>query len=307
MSREPLFSVVVPAYNAGATIHSAVGSALAQTQSDLEVVVVDDGSTDDTAEIVGQLSDPRVRLISQPNGGLAGARNAGIAAAHGTYVALLDSDDLLLPRYLELSQQALETSAEAGFAYTDAYVFDQTSGRVRRRSAMQRNRPPVPPPVGRDDFLMALLRRNFIYVAATIPRRVLDDVGGFDESRSSAEDYELWLRILIKGYRAAWIPGRQALYRKHSGQMSRKLVTMTRNVLDVYEGLRMADLPSDAHRELLAERRRQTKRELTLLTRTAWMVPQRLVTVAKRAGLSESWYDTPPPEIAAAFPNLTAV
>jgi glycosyltransferase involved in cell wall biosynthesis len=303
----PVHSIIVPAFNAASTIASAVGSALAQTVTGLEVVVVDDGSTDSTADVVRGIADERVRLISQPNRGLPAARNAGIAVARGRYVSLLDSDDLLLPRYLELSHEALESSPGAGFAYTDAYVFDPVTGRVRQRTAMERANPPKPPPSDRDEFLLELLRRNFIYVAATISKDALDSVGGFDETRTSAEDYELWLRILIAGYRAAWTDSPQALYRKHAGQMSRKLVTMSRSLLDVYEAIRPEDLPSDAHRQLLAERRHRVARETRLLSVVAWAVPQGLVGVAKRAGVGEAWYDEPPAEVAAAFPDLRAV
>jgi GT2 family glycosyltransferase len=303
----PVFSIVVPAYNAAATIGSAVGSALAQTRSELEVIVVDDGSTDATADRVAQIGDPRVRLISQPNRGLPAARNAGIASARGRFVSLLDSDDLLLPRYLECCQQALERAPGTGFAYTDAYVFDPVAGRVRRRTAMARANPPVPPPSRPPDFLIDLLQRNFVYVAVTIRADVLAEVGGFDERRTSAEDYELWLRILIAGYGAAHVPEPQAMYRKHSGQMSRNLVTMSRNLLAVYDGIDPARLPSTAHVELLTERRRQLVRETKVLARFAWMVPQRLVTLVKRAGIGESWYDQPPAAVTAAFPDLRAV
>lgn len=303
----PTFSIVVPAFNAARTIASAVASALSQTSPELEVVVVDDGSTDSTAEITERIEDPRVRVVRQANRGLPAARNAGIAAARGRYITLLDSDDLLLPRYLELAERALAQTVDPGFAYTDAYVFDDKSGRVRRRTAMQRSNPPTPPPLDRDGFLLELLRRNFIYVAATVPKDVLEAVGGFDETRTSAEDYELWLRVLLKGYRPAWVPGQQALYRKHGGQMSRQLATMTRNVLEVYEGLDMHQMPTPAHRELLAERRRATRRELRMVERLGWLVPQQLVTAAKRAGLGESWYEAAPPEVAAAFPSLIGV
>jgi GT2 family glycosyltransferase len=303
----PQFSVVVPAYNTEATVAAAVRSVIGQTQPDLEVIVIDDGSTDATAASVESIADPRLRVLRQPNRGLASARNAGMAAARGRYITLLDSDDLYLPRYLELTQAALESSPDVGIAYTDAYVFDASSGKVRRRSAMARSAPPVPPPPDRDGFLIELLRRNFVYVAAAIPRHVIDAVGGFDESRTSAEDYELWLRILIAGYRAVRIEGQQALYRKHPGQMSRDLVTMTSNLLAVYEGLRMEDMPSDAHRDLLAQRRHSVARELRILTRVAWLIPQRLITALKRAGIGESWYDPPPAEVLAAFPDLAAL
>jgi GT2 family glycosyltransferase len=304
----PRFSVVMAAFNAAGTVRSAIGSVLAQTNPDLELIVVDDGSTDGTAEAVAGVDDPRVRYVAQANRGPAAARNTGIAQARGEYVAFLDSDDLFLPSYLERSEAALRAVPGAGFAYTDAYVFDDLTGKVRRRSAMARNRPPDPPPADPRAFLLELLGRNFIYVAVTLPREVLDRLGGFDESLKGPEDYELWLRILIHGYRAAWIPGRAALYRKHGSQLSRNLVTMTRNLVAVYDGINPEDLPSAAHRALLERRRHETRRQLRFYSRFSRLVPLLGVLGSlKRAGISEAWYGEPPAEIAAAFPDLTAV
>ena len=307
MTDAPRFSIVMAAFNAAATVRSAIGSVLAQTNPDLELIVVDDGSTDGTAEALASVPDPRVRAISQPNRGPAAARNAGIAEARGGYVAFLDSDDLLMPTYLERSERALRESGGAGFAYTDAYVFDAATGKVRRRSAMARNRPPEPPPTDPAAFLLELLQRNFIYVATTVPRKVLEHVGGFDESLKGPEDYELWLRILVRGYGAAWMPGRQALYRKHGSQLSRNVVTMTRSLLAVYDGLSMEDMPSVEHRRLLERRRRETRRQLVVLSRFGRLVPVGLVGRLKAAGVGESWYDAGPPEVTAAFPDLSAV
>ncbi len=306
MTRSPVFSVVVAAFNAAATIESAVASALAQTQANLEVVVIDDGSTDTTAEIVTRIDDQRVRLVSQPNRGLPAARNAGVEASNGEYIALLDSDDLYLPKYLEFHQQALESSPRVGFAYGDGYVFDGASGKVRVRTAMARSNPPVPPPVDRDQFLLELLKRNFVFGLTTMPRKVLDAVGGFDESRSSAEDYELWLRILVRGYGAAWVPGLHVLYRKHAGQMTKSLARMSDQRSAVYESLDIDEMPTPAHRALLLQRRREARRGARLLGRVAPLVPQGLVIAAKRAGVGEAWYDPPPPEIIDAFGDLTS-
>ncbi|HME03257.1 MAG TPA: glycosyltransferase, partial [Solirubrobacteraceae bacterium] len=213
MSDAPRFSVVMAAYNAAATIAGAIASVLAQTESDLELIVVDDGSTDATRQVVEQSADMRVKLLSQPNRGPGGARNSGIAVAAGTLVAFLDSDDLWLPRYLELAAGALAKTTNPGLAYTDAYALDATSGKVRRRSAMGRMCPPDPPPSDPDAFLLELLKRNFVFNSTTVPRTVLETVGGYDAAKRSAEDYELWLRIIVGGYRAAWVPGRQAIYR----------------------------------------------------------------------------------------------
>jgi glycosyltransferase involved in cell wall biosynthesis len=298
-----MFSVVIPAFNSARTIASAVRSALGQTERRLEVVVVDDGCTDGTVDVVTGLTDPRVRLISQPNRGLPAARNAGTAAARGTYVAFLDSDDLLLPAFLKLARQALERTPSPGFAYTDAYVFDDGTGRVRRRSAMARTNPPTPPPDDPGEFLAALMRSNFVYVSTVVPRAVLDHVGGFNETRTSCEDYELWLRILLAGYRAAWVRGQQAMYRKHPGQMSHDLTVMTRNLLDVYETIPADVVPTPSHRRLLRERRRSASRQLRYFVPVARLAPMRAITKLKRMGVSESWYETPPAEVAG--PSLT--
>jgi glycosyltransferase involved in cell wall biosynthesis len=304
----PRFSVVIAAFNAAGTVASAVGSVLAQTQPDLEVIVVDDGSSDRTSDVVAGIGDPRVRLLTQANRGTAAARNAGIASARGTYVAFLDSDDLYLPGYLELSERELESVPDVGFAYTDAYVFDDISGRVRRRSAMARNRPPVPAPADRDQFLLALLERNFVFVAAVVPRDVLGAVGGFDESLRAIEDYDLWLRILLRGYRAAWVEGQHVLYRRHPGQLSRNLVRMADTLRAVYDHLPMEEMPTDAHRALLARRRAEVRRELKRLSRFGRLVPLGAVAALKRAGIGEAWYDAgAPANVVAAFPDLTAV
>jgi GT2 family glycosyltransferase len=301
------FSVVIPAYNAARTVSSAITSVFRQTVANLEVIVVDDGSSDDTGGVAAAIQDPRLRVVSQSNRGLPAARNAGIAEARGQYVTFLDSDDLLLPRYLELSREALERTVNPGFAYTDAYVFDAVSGKLRERSAMARSNPPTPAPDDPGEFLAMLMRSNFVYVSTTVPRRVLDDAGGFDERLTSSEDYDLWLRILVAGYRAAWVPGRHALYRKHPGQMSKNLVTMARNLATVYDGVPDAALPTEAHRRLLARRRRSARLQARYVAPVIRRVPLELIATIKRAGAGESWHETTPHEVAEAYPDLTEV
>ena len=299
------FSVIVPAFNAATTVGSAIASVLSQTRTDFEVIVVDDGSTDATRETVERISDPRVNLASQPNRGPSAARNAGIKLARGELISFLDSDDLWLPSYLGRAAHALEATANVGFAYTDAYAFDSHSGKVRRRTAMGRMRPPIPPPEDRDAFLLELLERNFIYNSTTVPKSVLEAVGGYDEAKTTAEDYDLWLRIITHGYRAAWIPGEHALYRLHAAQESRNLAKMGRGLFGVYQDLSKEEMPSTAHRELLARRLRETEQNMRISSRiAAAIIPQRLIKAVKRAGIGEAWYDTPPADVAAAFSNF---
>jgi glycosyltransferase involved in cell wall biosynthesis len=306
----PRFSVVIPAFNASETIVAAIGSVLAQTARDLEAVVVDDGSTDQTADLVQRLKDPRLRLVRRENGGPAKARNAGIAASRGQYVTFLDSDDLLLPDYLELAGAALAERVRPGFAYTDAYVFYADKRLIARGTAMERQRPPVPPPTDSDAFLLELLRRNFVYTAATVPRTVLDHVGGFDERLIRSEDYQLWLRVVSTGYTPVRIPGLHGVYRLHDGQRSAARETMARGLLAIYESLDMDAMPTQAHRDLLNRRRNDAQQELRLLCgerRVAWMLRQSrhwLGRVRERMGLGQKWWNPPPADVAAAFPDL---
>lgn len=309
----PACSVVIPAYNAAATVAAAVRSALAQTLSGVEVIVIDDGSTDATAQVVGGIGDPRVRVVSQANGGQPVARNAGIGESRSEYVAFLDSDDLWLPSYLELAVHALSESRDAGFAYTDAYAFEPVRGRVYRDSAMHSSRPPIPPPRDAADFLLELLERNFVFVSTVVRRSVLDEVGGFDESRRGAEDYDLWLRIAAAGHGAARVPGRQALYRLHRGQVSSHLTPMYADVAAVYAGLDLEQMPTPEHRALLEERRAWADREVAMLAGREPLrnFRRRLGHTFGRLRLRFGWgavfYDAPPPEVAAAFGDLTAV
>ncbi len=303
-------SVVIPAFNAARTIRAAVGSTLRQSVPVLEVIVVDDGSTDATAQVVAGIDDPRVRLVSRANGGPSAARNAGIAAARGEWVAFLDADDLWLPRYVETATAALGRATNPGFAYTDAYVFDAGRGQVKQGSAMDALDPPPP---DRASFLAALLRRNFVFTSATVPAAVLAAVGGYDESLPLSEEYDLWLRILVAGFDPVWIGGRLAIYRMHPGQTSHQILAMKRTAARVYQRLPEQDMPSAEARRALLERRAAAEREVAVvagqaggasLARRARNV---LGAVRKRAGLTWSWYDEPPAEITEAFGDLRTV
>ena len=140
----PALSVVIPAYNVARFITAAVELALAQTMGDLEVIVVDDGSTDETATLVRCISDPRVVLVNKPNGGLSSARNAGIRVARGRYLGFLDGDDIWFPEKAEKQIAALE--AEPGITMTYSH-----SGVPRRGRHADRRGPRVPraPPLDR--------------------------------------------------------------------------------------------------------------------------------------------------------------
>jgi len=295
----PAASVVIPAFNAARTIAASVGSALAQSMRDVEVIVVDDGSTDGTADAVDRIADSRVRLVSQANRGLPAARNAGIGASRGTYIAFLDSDDLLLPDFLKCGLEALTARVNPGFAYTDAYVLDEANARLRQSSAMAPFDPPVPPPEGNQEFLAALIRINFVYVSTIVPRNVLDAVGQFNEARTSCEDYDLWLRIMAAGYEPAWFSGRHAVYRLHPGQMTRNVTQMARNLAAVYDELPLEAMPTVRHRELLLKRRRRARMEARVVAPIRRVVPERAMLLLRSR--KNRWYGALPAEVAEAF------
>jgi glycosyltransferase involved in cell wall biosynthesis len=226
---EPTFTVAMPAYNAEATIAQAIRSVLAQTRDDFELIVVDDGSSDATPEIARSFDDPRIRAVRQENQGLGAARNRAVADARGRYVSMLDSDDLWLPAYLETMGNTLDADVRAGLAYTDAWVLDDETGRIRKTTAMHYQDPPLPPPLDPLEFLRLLVvRGNFVFTSTTVRRSALRVLAGFNMLRTRAEDYELWLRVVANGYRAIRASGILAVYRKRSGSLSTDELAMVR-------------------------------------------------------------------------------
>jgi glycosyltransferase involved in cell wall biosynthesis len=197
----PSVSVVVPAYNAARYLDISIPSVLAQTWTDFELIVVDDGSTDATAEKVGGFQDPRVRLVSQVNRGLAGARNAGIRAARGEFIAFLDADDLWHPEKLARHVEHLRRRPLVGVSYSASAFIDELGHDlhlmqapklrgVRPRDVFLRN------PVGNGSA--PVIRRQTLHdIAFVSPREVTGEWWYFDERFRQSEDIECWLRIAL--------------------------------------------------------------------------------------------------------------
>ncbi len=205
-------SAIIPVYNQERYLASAVDSVLGQSFRDFEVIVVDDGSTDRTPDVIASYGD-RIRAFRKPNGGVATALNLGIRQARGESVAWLSSDDLWEPRKLERQVEALRGNPKAGLVYTDVWVID-ADGRVLRRT---------PPPSNEtgQQFLRALLRRCFVNGTSVLVRReVFDAVGLFDEKLQIATDYDMWLRIAQAGFEFVHLPEPLARYRVHPEQDS---------------------------------------------------------------------------------------
>lgn len=191
----PKVSVVIPAHNAGHTIGMALSSMFAQTIADWEVIVVDDGSTDRTVDIIRSMGDARVRLLRQTQSGAAAARNQGLEVARGHYIGFLDSDDFLFPRYLETSLEALQASPPKTVVTNNAY-FLTTEG---INSRLIRHSHALPQTLGRQQD--ALLRNNFVSIMSVFPRTLVEDVGGFDSTLERAEDWDFWIRASLAGWK----------------------------------------------------------------------------------------------------------
>jgi glycosyltransferase involved in cell wall biosynthesis len=218
----PLVSVVIPCFNHGRFLREAVASVLAQRHASYEIVVVDDGSTDDTAQVAAAF--PQVRYVRQENQGLAAARNTGVRASHGPYLVFLDADDRLLPAALDAGVRLLEASPECAFV-SGHFHYVEHDGALRAAYAQET----IPA-----DTYLAFLRGNYVGMHATVMyrRSALEAAGGFDVSLPACEDYDLYLR-LARRHPALRHDTVVAEYRQHDRNMSRDLELMLKTVLRV--------------------------------------------------------------------------
>lgn len=234
----PQFSVIMPAYRAADVIPVALRSVQGQTLDDLEVVVVDDGSGDETPAVVRDLAgkDPRIKLIEQENAGTAAARNTAIAASSGRILALLDNDDAWLPNHLEGVAAAFAEVPGAGLAFADAWTYNQETSRVFRRSAMTDRAPTgdYGRPAG---LLRALGTTNFVIASGSaFLREAYDAAGPFDPAISGSDDWDMWLRIAAAGYggvKAGSEP--QIVLRDSASSQSKDLAMILRTSVDVLD------------------------------------------------------------------------
>ena len=182
----PAVSVLMSVHNGAPHVGEAVASVLTQTDGDLELIVVDDGSTDTTAELLDAVADPRLRLHRQARTGLTRALNRALALARGALVARLDADDLALPERLARQRAFLAAHPEVGLLGTAAREEDPDGEPVRV----------VRPPTDDAALRRALIRANpFVHSSVMVRRELLARAGGYDETLAVAQDYELWMRL----------------------------------------------------------------------------------------------------------------
>ncbi len=223
-------SVIIPAYNRANLVRGTIDSILSSGQDELEIVVVDDGSTDQTPDVVRPLGPP-VRYLRQDNQGLAAARNNGFKASCGKYVAFLDSDDFWLPNAVPVLVRQLDEHPDVPFLFGDASMGSPETGFVsfvdRFGGDAFRNLPSreVAPGVRRFDrepFFRQLARRNVVFLGSLVMRReVMEDVGPFDPYPYGAEDWHFFLRLALR-HEYCYCEGLTvSAYLQHSANMTR--------------------------------------------------------------------------------------
>lgn len=221
----PKVSVIIPAYNSMPCLVETIDCVLQQTFTDFEVIVIDDGSSDNTATWVKQVSDRRVKLISQANQGASGARNTGIAHASGEYLAFLDADDLWQPTKLEKQVRCLEQNPAVGLVYTWVAIVDRQGKLTGRVFASE----------AQGNVWYAIAERNIIWCGSSpMVRRQCLDVGLFDCDLPTLEDWEMWIRIAAK-YPFAVLKEPLTYYRQLSNSLSKNWQLMEQSFYLVIE------------------------------------------------------------------------
>jgi hypothetical protein len=222
----PKVTIVVPAYNATATLPATMDSLLAQSFHDFEIVLVDDGATDGTAELCAGYAraEPRVRVVAQSNRGLAGARNTGIAAARGRYIGFCDADDLWCEGKLAAHVAHLDSAPHVGISFSGSAMIDGAGRRTGHRMTPRltgidaahifcRN------PIGNGSALVA--RAEALRVIAHMPAGEVERPWVFDETFRQSEDIECWLRLVLStDWTIEGVPGDLTLYRIHGAGLS---------------------------------------------------------------------------------------
>lgn len=213
----PLVSVIIPCYNLARFLPGAIDSVLAQTRSPVEVIVIDDGSTDNTGEVASRYQS--VRYFRQANEGVSRARNFGFLASKGAYVMFLDADDKLTPVAVEAHLDCFDAHTEAGFVVGD---IDQISENGSYKCSPRW-------PVLTSNFYEELLKANHVAntIAVMFRRSVVEQLGGFDTGGNGAEDYEILLRA-ARSFSSAHHRTVVALYRRYPTSRSQEGVRLLR-------------------------------------------------------------------------------
>lgn len=182
---KPLISVILPVYNASRFLAEAIESILSQTFTDFELIIINDGSTDDSQTIIDQFTDKRIRVFQKPNTGLIHTLNLGVSYSRANWIARMDADDISSP--IRFEEQIKYIKDEVAVIGSQAFFIDE-NGKVYGNTKL---------PVTHNEILSKLINQvsNIIHPSVIINKKMLEKVGGYDSKMQVAEDYDLWLRI----------------------------------------------------------------------------------------------------------------
>jgi glycosyltransferase involved in cell wall biosynthesis len=210
---EPLISIIIPTYNSAQYLPEALNSALAQSYTPIEILVIDDGSTDNTARVMSDYADATI-YVRQPQSGPSKARNRGIEKAKGAYTAFLDADDIWLPQKLETQMRVLEQDPMAAMVYSRSTHFHDRTGKVLRV---------FPKEMHSGMLFDVLLAAPLLLLSSVVVRtKILKELGGFDECLKTAEDTHLYLRIAHQ-HRIIGVPEVLVRRRIHDSNLSNQV------------------------------------------------------------------------------------
>lgn len=226
MGPSPLVSVIIPTYNRANYVSLAVDSVLSQTYKNIELHIIDDGSTDNTSNVLSRyLNDPRVTYYKQANGGQGAATNMGISLAKGEYIAFLDSDDLWIPEKLELQVKAAQEKKYISVFYSPCCCIDEKNQITGKLEG----------PLYEGRVTGRLFVENFIPFGTTfVKKECFDKLGAFDETLVTGLDYDLWLRLSTR-YLFGYVVTPTLLYRVWGGQVTSNGIKLYENGIRIME------------------------------------------------------------------------
>lgn len=274
------FLVITPAFNAERWIEEAVRSVMAQTFADWEMIVIDNGSSDRTGEVVeALLDDHRLRLIRNPtNRPVSVIRNEIAASVESAYLVMLDADDRLLPSFLERTSAEFDRDPNVAVVSPDALLLDASSGGHFDFTLMESRWWKAPRRVKPGGMVSALATRDFLYAGAAVRRETFVALGGLDPELFGCMDWDLWIRVAASGREVSLIREPLAEYRVHSGSLSRPnsdqfASNLLTNVARMFEQL-------SARSDLQSHERTALRRSLARVRRHALMADSRAALLA---------------------------
>ena len=238
----PLVSIIIPCYNTGHYLADAIESCLRQTHQDIEIIVVNDGSTDNTQEVAEQYA--QVRHIYRENGGLAAARNTGIAQAKGDFLQFLDADDILLPEKISRCLAVFDKHPDTDIVYTDFELRAEDMQSILSNPDTR----PKPEGAGRRDVLRKLINETatfWVPHCVLVKTGVIRAVGCFEEGCLGVEDWNCWIKLAAADARFRYLNEKLVWYRYTAGSLSKREILVADSRLKAAQLLRKIDLPDD--------------------------------------------------------------